>query len=209
MMKNFLMLIVVFFLAFCSGCSREIPTNEQPMYGNIPRTAYEQKVDEQFINTVVKQFGSRKTAAKKHIEFAWHYYHNGDSRTAMKRFNQAWLLDPNNAEVYFGFGLLMSEQKRPDEAIDLYTKAIQLNPNYAKAYHNRALDYCRKGDFNQGISDFSKAIKNEPNNGQAYNDRAVAYFEIRENEKSWNGVNMAEEVGYKPHQGFLAALKKA
>ena len=81
------------------------------MYGNISKDAHLKEIDNKFINSVVEQFGSREIASKEHVKFAWYYYQNGDLKTAMKRFNQAWLLDPNNEEVFFGFGLLMSMKK--------------------------------------------------------------------------------------------------
>ncbi len=74
----------------CFGCSlNPAAINEQPMYGN----------------EVIKEAGSRKAALKRTIKLAWHYfYDNNDPATAMKRFNQAWLLDPNSDEVFYVSG---------------------------------------------------------------------------------------------------------
>ncbi|MBL7157067.1 MAG: tetratricopeptide repeat protein [Candidatus Omnitrophica bacterium] len=206
-MKRFSYLsLLVILLAFCSGCSGKVPINEMPMYGNVPKTPYQKEMDEQFIKKVIEQFGSRKAAAKEHVAFAWYYYNKGDLKTAMKRFNQAWLLDPNNEEVFSGFGLLMSKRRQYDDTKAMYDKAIQINPNYADAYHNRGLAYAGMGNYEKAISDFTKVIEIVPNSSQAYNDRAVAYYRIKEYNKSRDDVEKAKELGYEVSPGFIKAL---
>jgi len=178
------------------------------MYGNVPPTPEIEKINERFIENVIKQFGSREVAAKKHIDFAWQYFHEGDLETAMKRFNQSWLLNPNDPEVFFGFGCILDAERQPEKAIEMHGKAIEINPEYAGAYHNRALDYVSIGDFENAIPDFSKVMEIEPNNGQIYNDRAVAYYRLKQYNKSWEDVQKAKELGYEVHPGFLKAIGK-
>jgi len=200
--------VLITCLSFILGCNNELPINERPMYGGIPRTSYQNEIDEQFIKAVIEQFGSREAAADKHIEFAWAYYDKGDFKTAMKRFNQAWLLDPDKAEIFFGFGVLLSESKKYRESKKMYDKAIEIDPKYSKAYHNRGLDHCRTGDFDLATLDFYKVIELEPDNGQVYNDRAVIFFEKKEYSKCWDDIHKAESLNYKVHPGFLKELKK-
>jgi len=137
--------LFILFLVYCTFCAisygEEIPTNERPMYGNIPMTDEEKKCNENFINEAIQKAGSREAAAQSAIKLAWQYFYNNDPRTAMKRFNQAWLLDPNNAEVFYGFGILTSLQGKADEAISLYKKALELNPNHPMALANLARSY--------------------------------------------------------------------
>jgi len=115
------------------------------MYGNIPGTPQQKECDEELIQSTVKQFGSRKAAGEAAIQLAWEYYNNKhDPKTAMKRFNQAWLLDPSNADAYYGFGFLVAGQGKNDEAIKFYKKALELNPKHAMAMCHLALQYYKK-----------------------------------------------------------------
>jgi tetratricopeptide (TPR) repeat protein len=127
----------------------------------------------------------------------------------MRKFNQAWLLDNNNAETYFGFGVILSKREQPEKAIEMYGMAIKLNPKYYEAYANRGLDYYRNEQYDAAIKDFTNAIKIRPEEGQTYNDRAVAYFVKKEYDKCWEDVCRARELGYKVHPEFLSELKKA
>ena len=45
---------------------------------------------------------------------------------AMKRYNQSWLLNPKNYQPYWGFGRVMAQQEKPDEAIRYLEKSLQL-----------------------------------------------------------------------------------
>jgi tetratricopeptide (TPR) repeat protein len=77
------------------------------MFGdNCVKSAKMKKADEAFRKTAIKQNGSADSAARVYLRFGWRHFASGDPETAMKRFNQAWLLDPQNPSVYFAFGHL-------------------------------------------------------------------------------------------------------
>ncbi len=82
--------------------------NLKPMFGdNCVKSADLQKIDEKFRKTAIKQNGSADSAAKVYLQMGWHYFYNRQDATAMKRLNQAWLLNPENAAIYFAFGHLV------------------------------------------------------------------------------------------------------
>jgi hypothetical protein len=65
------------------------------------------------INEVTKEAGSKQAALKRTVKLAWRYFYKSNDRgAAIKLFNQAWLLDPDSDEVYYGFGVLMSLRGR-------------------------------------------------------------------------------------------------
>ncbi len=137
----------------CCGCnSNPIATNEEPMYGNMPFSDEQKKLNYLVVNEVIKEAGSKQAALKRTIKLAWYYFYNRNDRAAaMRRFNQAWLLDPNSNEVFYGFGVLTSLQGKTGEAIPLYKKALELNPhdpmaaaNLARCYKDKAYELYRK-----------------------------------------------------------------
>ena len=153
--KNYTRIIGVLFLTISIGfgilygcSSRETPLNEQPMYGNIPPDPGLQKIHDKFIKTVIKDCGSREAAIEQGLGTAWYFYSKNDFKTAIKRFNQVWLLDPNNAQVFYGFGLLMDRQGKEDDAIAFYKKSLELDPKNEKAICYLASISCKN------ISDF-------------------------------------------------------
>ena len=48
----------------------------------------------------------------------------GNIEEALKLFNNAILLKPNYAEVYFNIGIILKKKNKPNEALDSYQKAI-------------------------------------------------------------------------------------
>ena len=183
----------------------------EPMYDDPdPRRGKSQKeLDETLIKLIISQMGSREAAVAERVASAQIYFNSGYPNIAMRKFNQAWLLDPKNAKVYYGFGCILSSRKEFDGAIKMYTEAIELDPEYYEAYANRGLDYFNKQALDKAILDFKKEIEIRPNEGQTYNDRAVAYFFREEYDKVWLGVHKAETLGYAVNPEFIAEIKKA
>jgi tetratricopeptide (TPR) repeat protein len=85
------------------------PWNEQPMYGGHPKTPAMIAADERFIGESAK-YGDRAHASDMSVALGWRYFREGDIATAMKRFNQAWLLDPDNGDAFHGFAVLVMER---------------------------------------------------------------------------------------------------
>lgn len=92
--------------------------NTHPMYGGPDhvKTPHQLEADEKFIQTVTQGGQSRERASQAVAVGGWQFFNKGDLSTAMKRFNQAWLLDPNNPETYKGFAAILKKQGRMDEA---------------------------------------------------------------------------------------------
>jgi hypothetical protein len=78
-----------------------------PKYGHHKNTEEQKQFDQQFINETIQldQFKGDRTAASNHmIKLGFSYLYRRDLKTAMYRFNQAYLLDTANADIYWGYG---------------------------------------------------------------------------------------------------------
>jgi len=89
----------------------------------MPRAALERKLN---FAGATSHFGTREKASTA-------FWHEGDGQLehghldyAMKRYNQSWLLNPNNYQPYWGFGRVMAQREKPDEAIHYLEKSLQL-----------------------------------------------------------------------------------
>jgi tetratricopeptide (TPR) repeat protein len=54
---------------------------------------------------------------------------------AIKAYDKAIRLDPNDAAAWYNKGLALSDQGKYDEALKAYDEAIRLNPDFAKAWY--------------------------------------------------------------------------
>jgi tetratricopeptide (TPR) repeat protein len=117
-------------LLLAAGClSRQVVPNTEPMSGGDPTHADYQRIDEEFIATVMKKFQTRTEAADYFAARGWDYLRQaGDCETAMKRFNQCWLLDPQNGNCFWGFGVLEAERGNSGKAVEYLERARALLP---------------------------------------------------------------------------------
>ena len=114
-----IILLFLIIIAFLS-CLNAQPDNKKPMYGEVPKNEHYKEIDEEFKKNCIKQYGTLDSAAQAHIAFGWEYFCYGDLTTAMKRFNQSWLLNQEIPDVYFGFAALMEMQDNKKEAERFY-----------------------------------------------------------------------------------------
>jgi hypothetical protein len=165
------------------------PDNLKPRYGDVVKSKEYIDDDNLFIKEAVQMFGSRKVAAKKHAEYGWNYYYSGDLTTAMKRFNQAWLLDSTLSDVNRGFGLILGATGQYEQSIYFLKKYQAANPKSDKIYVDLAIVYFKYGfaQKDNGVSTWSLTLKKgksyikkslsiNSKNAIAYNQMAIAYY---------------------------------
>ncbi|EGO63490.1 tetratricopeptide repeat protein [Acetonema longum] len=82
--------------------------------------------------------------------------------------------DVAKATEWFLIGKQYDVQRRYDDAIMAFSKAIELNKSYSKAYVYRGVMYCAKSLYEQGITDFDSAIHYNPTEAIAYYNKGLA-----------------------------------
>lgn len=80
------------------------------------------------------------------------YIGRGEYPKALSYLDDAIAQEPNNAQFYDVKGRLLENEKKTDEALALYEKAVQINPQYAEAYANIGRVY-----YNRAIEENDKA----------------------------------------------------
>jgi len=96
--------------------------------------------------------------------------------------------------VYYNRGLIYSEKKEYDKAINEYGLAIKYKPTYFAAYNNRGNLYSNLGKYDEAISDFTEAINIKPGYIKAYHNRATAYFFKGDYDKAISDYSKAIEL---------------
>ncbi len=119
------------------GLSRESdvwsPINELPMYGEYEKTEWQKEVDEQFFARVLPRFDAdREAAAEYFARIGWNFYGEGKKSAAIMRFNQAWLLNPENQHALWGFAVISMERGKLESAIRFYEMAVDISPENSK-----------------------------------------------------------------------------
>jgi tetratricopeptide (TPR) repeat protein len=76
---------------------------------------------------------------------------------ALKDFNDAIKLKPNDATLYDYRGIAYRCKNMNEKAIQDFNKAMQLDPKFARPYRDRAMVYFDRGDFDKSLADLQKA----------------------------------------------------
>lgn len=103
--------------------SSQTPINEIPEFGHVKKSKEQLEADQEFLDYFK---GNEEKGYIDCIENGWYYLEAGDPHTAMKRFNQAWLLDSSRFEVYWSFGAAEYVLGNTESAKKYYKKAIKL-----------------------------------------------------------------------------------
>ena len=97
-----------------------------PKYGYREKSPAQQQADREFMDEMMRQpsFNNNPAAASRAmIEKGFEYLSQGDLRTAMYRFNQAYLLDSLNVEIYRGYAAVyeaLGDRERTRQYKDEY-----------------------------------------------------------------------------------------
>lgn len=113
------------------------------------------------------------------VDAGWELYKSGDYSEAIKLFNEAIELNPENARAYKSRGhahLCLNQYK---QAVQDYSKALKFNPNDSSTQHNRlvAANELFKQYFEQ-LDRADKAIALNPNDAEAYFCRGNAHLDL-------------------------------
>lgn len=183
--------------------------NELPMYGGEHTPEVEQD-----------EANSRAAS-----ELGWKYLAGGDLSTAMKRFNQAWMLDRRNPDAFWGFGIVMGRraaqgntERNLEESIRLLTTAQELNPKNGKITGDLAFSWTLLGNFREtrggdGRENFERAdalfdaaYRMEPKHPPISANWAVLKFYTGDYKESRKLITEAQALGYTPDPEFLEEL---
>ncbi|HWX34821.1 MAG TPA: hypothetical protein VNZ53_46265 [Steroidobacteraceae bacterium] len=203
-------LLILLAVLSTSATTGATSPDELPMYGGLDRNSNPnlKRIDDQFIADVTKQFGSREKASDLFVEQGIRFYSSDNYPKAMRRFNQAWLLNPNNPDAYWGFAMVYHDKQQPCEAQKMIDIALDhgLHKPIALADAGRVITLCashnndlsnddRTIEYARSESMYTKAIAEAPKNDYILSSWATAYYWRGNYAQSWKKVEEARSVG--------------
>ncbi len=196
------LLLTIVFLTRCtaqSGCDPTI--NRLPMYGRVTKCKELIEADNRFIKFADQNFPNRKEASKYYTKRGWDYVYQHKLDTAMFRFNQAWMLDSLNADVYWGFADLMGLEHNFKESIPLFNRAISLNPSNIRlrmdvsiSYGNLFMQTKDKMYLNKIIDCMQATVKIDPKSAAAYDQLTAAYAYFMQKDSARKYLKIADKL---------------
>jgi hypothetical protein len=201
-----------------SQWEEEAQTNKRllPKYGHIPKSANELESDSIFIKSILETDGTLQQGSKHLVELGFNYMQQGDIRTAMYRFNQGWLLDSLNANVYWGFGAVNAYFGQTDEQIKKYTEGLELDPlntniltDYGTIHLGNFYDTDNKYELYLAIELLRKAYQQDPENYNTLFKLSICYYNLDDCYFAWKYWDKSVEFGGMPiMENFTRDLRK-
>lgn len=185
-----------------------------PKYGLITKTEAQKQSDELFITETMKQeqFKGDQSAASGHlIELGFKYLYRGDIKTAMYRFNQAYLLDSLNTDIYWGYGAVYMTIGEYDKAKNQYQEGLSKNPKnphlltdlgtYYMAQYN-ILNSMNEKNANQNldlaIANLTRSYQLDSKDQNTSFKLSICYFLQGDCEDAWRYYNECKAQGGRP-----------
>ena len=151
------------------------PVNEQPFYGFVEKSADMREADERFLTSVVQLAGSREKAFQATTLRGWRALGSGNASEAARRFNEAFLLMPEQSQVYHGLAAVAQTRFNDTEFAEELFKVARKQPNPLKtlnADYGRLLLIAKRPREAQPVLEL--AVKDTPDFGDAWTNLAWA-----------------------------------
>ncbi len=162
-------LIVLMFEALSIPAQAQFSTHPAPMWEGYEKTAADIESDEKFVKEATEYAGGNtEQAAQSLIQIGWQRIVK-DPNHAIRAFNQAWLIKPNNPDIFWGFAVashirgdkLKAVNRWFNKTRELITLKGQADSARLEADHGRALT--ERNCHKEARSYFEKALSLDPN----------------------------------------------
>jgi tetratricopeptide (TPR) repeat protein len=203
-----------------------------PRYGHLSKNQEEIKSDSDFIKQIMAmpEFKTRKEASDHLIGLGFQYYYRPDFKTAMYRFNQAYLLDSTNTDIFWGYGAIYMAFGQYDLAKQQYDDGLFMDSTNTHLMTDLATYYMEqfymtiqmpvndivkdpkaqaKDFIDSAIHYLSKSYKLDSKDVNTVYKLSICYWNIENCDNAWKYYDEAVALGGKPiTEEYTKDLKK-
>lgn len=189
-----------------------------PKYGSAPKTVAQQDADKRFISEIDSYYqGDRKKGSAEAAKRGWNILRQDKPDEAMRRFNQAWLLDAGNGVAIWGMAAAQASLEKNSEAVRLFAEAAHLmgdDIDFA-VDHARTLGMVGAQTENKvlvsdALARFGQLQARAPDHTLNFQNWAVTLYYLGDYRDAWEKVKLAEKTrrANELDKGFVAELQK-
>jgi len=181
--------------------------------------------DEKFVKEAVARFGDRRAASQAMALQGWGSIRESKFELALRRFDEARLVDPKNYLAYWGRGAVLSEQGKLPEAIEQLEIAgeligdseerVSLLADMGALYSQYAVSLPRDAElerargFVTANQRFTESLEINSDYARSWREWAVSLYQQERFSEAWNKAQRAIELKAEPFPvDFLDRLKQ-
>lgn len=180
-----------------------LPVNFNPANGD-PRMELQEALARHNIEKNPKDF-------EAHYNLAAMLQSKGKLDTAIREYEAAVLLRPDDAAANNGWGAALLADGQPRPATSLLNAAIEARPDYAEAHYNLGIALTQMGDMEPAVEQFQTVLKLQPDDANAEANLGAALAELGRYSEA--KVHLERALQLDPNQADakenLAAVRKA
>lgn len=187
-------------LLVCGAASAQ-NINLLPKYGAMPKSEAYLVADQKFIAAIDDYYkDDRKKASEEIATRGWQYLRQGQTDEAMRRFNQAWLINNSNGSALWGMAAIQGNKpEKIAESLQLFAEAdkfnigdIDFSTDYAKTIGMAGVDAMNDALIKDAFSRFSQVHDQAPQHVLNLQNWAITLFYIGNYAEAWKKVALAE-----------------
>jgi tetratricopeptide (TPR) repeat protein len=211
------LLLASFFFCWVNLATAQSADNLLPKYGLLPETDGQKAADKAFISGMDHDYhGDLKKAANDMALRGWQYLKQGDPDDAMRRFNQAWLLDKTNGTALWGMAAIEADKEKYDDSLKLFAEAeksaggeINFTVDYARTVGAAAIARNDDALLKDALDRFQHIYEKAPQNVRNLQNWATILYQKDRYSEAWSKVKLAEATPNKNQLNprFLAELE--
>ena len=189
-----------------------------PKYGSAPKTQVQKDADSKLIAEMDKQFkGDRKKAAQEAATRGWQLLRQGNAADAMRRFNQAWLLDKSNGLALWGMAAVQGGTGQGAQALQLLAEAeksigddFDFAVDHARALGMAGIQTKNEALVRQALDRYARIHQRDPQHTQNLQNWAITLFGVGQYALAWSRIELAEATPRRAQLDprFIAALQQ-
>jgi Tfp pilus assembly protein PilF len=146
-----------------------------PKYGHVEKTAGQLEIDTEFIQTTLPQFANKRLASGHLIDLGFKYLYH-DVKTAMYRFNQAYLLDSTNSDIYWGYGAVYMTLQDYPKAKEQYEDGLLHDPTNTRILTDYGTYFMAQDIPDSAIQYMSRSYNLDSTNQNTLFKLAACYY---------------------------------
>jgi tetratricopeptide (TPR) repeat protein len=189
-----------------------------PKYGQAPKTEAQRNADATFLAAIDKQYGGdRKKASQDVVARGWQAQRQGKMEEAMRRFNQAWLIDRGNAYALWGMGAVVGSIGELRQSVALFAEAepalagdLDFAVDHARTMGMAGAEWRDQALLQKAFAAFARLHAQAPQHTMNLQNWAITLFYTGDYAQAWQKIRLAEATprASELDRSFIAALQE-
>ncbi len=178
-----------------------------PKYGHVEKTADQLEADSNFIRKVLPDFANKRLASEELINLGFKYLYH-DVKTAMYRFNQAFLLDSTNSDIYWRFGAVYMILEDYPRAREQYEDGLLHDPANSRIMTDYGTYFMAQDKVDSAILFLSRSYTLDSTNQNTSLKLSACYYNKEDCQSAVYYYEKCKSLGGKPiTKEFVDALE--